>query len=66
MSSRMAVMIEGKLLQLDTPQQVYDNPSSLAVAQFVGSPKINTFNGLSNSEGIIEFLNIINPSHYNN
>ncbi len=58
MSSRMAVMIEGKLLQLDTPQQVYDNPSSLAVAQFVGSPKINTFNGLSNSEGIIEFLNI--------
>ena len=37
MSTRMAVMIDGKLLQLDTPQQVYDNPSSLQVAQFVGS-----------------------------
>ena len=58
MSTRMAVMIDGKLLQLDTPQQVYDNPSSLQVAQFVGSPKINTFDGSSNSEGVVEFLNI--------
>tara|TARA_Y100000741_G_scaffold364424_1_gene355391 strand:+ start:1177 stop:2313 length:1137 start_codon:yes stop_codon:yes gene_type:complete len=58
MSTRMAVMIDGKLLQLDTPQQVYDNPSSLQVAQFVGSPKINTFDGSANSEGVVEFLNI--------
>jgi len=58
MSTRMAVMIDGKLLQLDTPQQVYDNPSSLQVAQFVGSPKINTFDGSSNAEGVVEFLNI--------
>ena len=58
MSTRMAVMIDGKLLQLDTPQQVYDNPSSLAVAQFVGSPKINTIKGSANSEGIVKFLNL--------
>lgn len=58
MSTRMAVMIDGKLLQLDTPQQVYDNPSSLAVAQFVGSPKINTIKGSTNSEGIVKFLNL--------
>ena len=58
MSTRMAVMIDGKLLQLDTPQQVYDNPSSLQVAQFVGSPKINTFDGSANSKGVVEFLNI--------
>ena len=58
MSSRMAVMIDGNLLQLDTPQEVYDNPSSLSVAQFVGSPKINIFNGSSDSSGTVNFLNV--------
>ena len=58
MSSRMAVMIDGNLLQLDTPQEVYDNPSSLSVAQFVGSPKINIFKGTSDSSGTVSFLNV--------
>ena len=58
MSSRMAVMIDGNLLQLDTPQEVYDNPSSLSVAQFVGSPKINIFSGSSDSSGTVSFLNV--------
>ena len=58
MSSRMAVMIDGNLLQLDTPQEVYDNPSSLSVAQFVGSPKINIFRGTSDSSGTVSFLNV--------
>ena len=58
MSSRMAVMIDGNLLQLDTPQEVYDNPSSLSVAQFVGSPKINIFKGTSDSGGTVGFLNV--------
>ncbi len=58
MSSRMAVMIDGNLLQLDTPQEVYDNPSSLSVAQFVGSPKINIFKGTADSSGTISFLNV--------
>ena len=58
MSSRMAVMIDGNLLQLDTPQEVYDNPSSLSVAQFVGSPKINIFKGSSDSNGTVSLLNL--------
>ena len=58
MSSRMAVMIDGNLLQLDTPQEVYDNPASLSVAQFVGSPKINIFNGSSDSSGTVSILNL--------
>ncbi len=58
MSSRMAVMIDGNLLQLDTPQEVYDNPTSLSVAQFVGSPKINIFKGSSDSSGTVSFLNL--------
>lgn len=41
MSSRMAVMMAGRILQLGTPDEIYGNPASLAVAGFVGSPKIN-------------------------
>ena len=32
MSTRMAVMIDGELLQLDTPSEVYNNPSSLSLS----------------------------------
>ena len=58
MSTRMAVMIDGELLQLDTPSEVYNNPSSLRVAEFVGSPKINTFDAEIRSDGFAEFNGI--------
>ncbi|MEL6574788.1 MAG: ABC transporter ATP-binding protein [Pseudomonadota bacterium] len=45
MSSRVAVMMEGELLQLSTPEEIYDNPEDLRVAEFIGSPKINTIPG---------------------
>ncbi len=35
-ADRIAVMNQGKLLQLGTPQEVYKNPSDLFVADFVG------------------------------
>jgi multiple sugar transport system ATP-binding protein len=41
MSSRVAVMLGGRLLQVATPQEIYDDPASLQVAEFVGSPRIN-------------------------
>ena len=43
LSSRIAVMLHGELLQVGTPQEVFDNPSSLAVAEFIGNPPINLF-----------------------
>jgi len=43
MASRIAVINKGKLLQLDTPQNLYDYPSSLFVAGFIGSPAMNFF-----------------------
>ncbi len=36
MSDRLAVMDRGRLLQVGTPQDIYENPTSLFVAQFVG------------------------------
>ena len=41
MATRVAVMKNGTIEQLGTPQQIYDQPASLFVASFVGSPKIN-------------------------
>jgi multiple sugar transport system ATP-binding protein len=41
LADRIAVMSAGKLLQYDTPQNVYDRPSDLFVANFIGSPGMN-------------------------
>jgi len=45
MGSRIAVMRDGLLQQLDTPQMLYDNPANVFVAGFIGSPSMNFFNG---------------------
>ena len=41
MSDRVAIMMDGKLLQVGTPQEVYRNPLYQRVAEFIGTPKIN-------------------------
>ncbi len=43
MASRIAVMNKGILLQMDTPQKLYDQPDNLFVAGFIGSPAMNFF-----------------------
>ncbi len=43
MATRIAVMNKGILQQLDTPQNLYDSPSNLFVAGFIGSPAMNFF-----------------------
>ena len=56
MSSRMAVMMDGQILQVDTPERIYRNPADLRVAQFVGSPRMNIFPGEVDSLGRIQTL----------
>jgi multiple sugar transport system ATP-binding protein len=41
MADRIAILHEGKLQQVDTPENIYDHPANLFVAGFVGSPRIN-------------------------
>jgi multiple sugar transport system ATP-binding protein len=43
MGHRVAVMRDGVLQQVDTPQRLYDRPVNLFVASFVGSPQMNLF-----------------------
>ena len=39
------VMKDGKVHQIGKPQDVYDQPANLFVAQFLGTPQINVFDG---------------------
>ncbi|MFZ9015097.1 MAG: ABC transporter ATP-binding protein [Alphaproteobacteria bacterium] len=41
MSDRIAVMMDGEILQCDAPSVIYDDPDDIRVAEFIGSPKIN-------------------------
>ncbi|MGR3378307.1 ABC transporter ATP-binding protein [Salipiger abyssi] len=41
MSDRIAVMMDGELLQVGTPDVLYDAPADIRVARFIGSPAIN-------------------------
>ncbi len=45
MGTRIAVLKDGILQQIDTPQNLYDSPSNVFVAGFIGSPSMNFFEG---------------------
>lgn len=51
MSDRMAVMMEGNILQFGTPDEIYRSPQDRRVAEFIGSPKINFLPGEIDSTG---------------
>jgi multiple sugar transport system ATP-binding protein len=54
MADRVAVMIGGNLLQLASPQEIYDNPAHVEVARFVGQPRINVVPALAEG-GVVSF-----------
>ena len=41
MADRIAVMNAGRIEQIGSPQEVYDQPTSMFVADFIGSPPMN-------------------------
>ncbi|MBN1680529.1 MAG: sn-glycerol-3-phosphate ABC transporter ATP-binding protein UgpC [Anaerolineae bacterium] len=43
MGQRIAVLRAGELMQIDTPSNLYDHPSNVFVAGFIGSPAMNFF-----------------------
>ena len=43
MGDRVAVLKDGYLQQVDTPQNLYDSPVNVFVAAFIGSPSMNLF-----------------------
>jgi multiple sugar transport system ATP-binding protein len=53
LAHRVAVMNNGVIEQLDTPKEIYNNPRTLFVAGFIGSPPMNLIEG-SVRNGVFE------------
>ena len=51
MASRIVVMKDGVVQQVDTPQNLYDYPANEFVAGFIGSPQMNFFDVKLGKEG---------------
>ena len=41
LADKIGVLKEGKIVQIGTPEEIYENPNSIYVSQRLGSPKIN-------------------------
>ena len=45
LATRVAIMSQGVIQQLDTPRNIYNDPANLFVAGFIGSPAMNFIEG---------------------
>jgi multiple sugar transport system ATP-binding protein len=52
MGDRIVVMKDGVIQQIDTPQNLYDHPSNLFVAGFIGSPQMNFMDGILENDDV--------------
>lgn len=78
MADRIVIMKDGKVQQVGTPQEVYDNPANVFVGGFIGSPAMNFFhvklegNTISDKEDNFELevpegcLKVLNAKGYQN
>lgn len=56
MGSRIVVMKDGLIQQVDTPEVIYNQPKNIFVASFIGSPPMNFIRGkIIENNGILEF-----------
>lgn len=68
MASKIVVLNQGKIMQVGTPNEIYDQPANLFVANFIGNPKMNFFEGkikdhhllLANGQAIAKICSIKN------
>ncbi|WP_376089354.1 ABC transporter ATP-binding protein [Roseomonas sp. CCTCC AB2023176] len=53
MADRVAVMRDGEILQVGSPEAVYSDPADLRVATFIGSPRINELPAVADADGVV-------------
>ena len=61
MATRIVVMKDGLIQQVDTPQRLYDYPCNIFVAGFIGTPQMNFINGalVKKADGVyFDFQNV--------
>jgi ABC-type sugar transport system ATPase subunit len=51
LSDRVAVMLDGELLQVAPPEEIYADPAERRAAEFIGSPKINMMDATVREHG---------------
>jgi multiple sugar transport system ATP-binding protein len=51
MGDRVAILRDGVLVQLGSPEEVYDHPANIFVASFIGSPAMNLVEGRLERDG---------------
>lgn len=63
LAHRIAIMHQGEIRQLDTPEIIYNKPADMFVAGFIGSPPMNFLEGsLKNDVFTAQGVRIPNPS----
>ena len=62
MATRIVVMKDGLIQQVDTPQNLYDLPVNKFVAGFIGTPQMNFIDTLLTKEGDDLYLKVGNAS----
>lgn len=58
LADRLAVMNHGVIQQFGTPDEVFDDPANLFVAEFVGEPQINVLRGVTRTIDQTVFVEI--------
>lgn len=57
LSDKIVVMSEGKIEQIGTPNEIYDTPQNLWVANFIG--RTNILNGVMKEDNVVEFYDVV-------
>ena len=57
LATRIVVMKDGYVQQIDTPKNMFDNPRNLFVAGFIGTPPMNFYQGKIEADGYFHFEN---------
>ena len=63
MSDRVAMMDNGRILQLGRPSELYARPANIKVAQFIGAPAINLLPARTSASGTVELFGAELPIH---
>ena len=53
LAHRIAIMSAGELQQVGTPDEVYDRPANLFVAEFIGSPPMNILDARRDGDALV-------------
>jgi multiple sugar transport system ATP-binding protein len=61
LGERVAVMRDGRIQQVDTPQTLYRRPANLFVAAFIGSPAMNLVEA-EVADGVVRFAGLSIPA----